>query len=102
MLKAIFFDADNTLYDTGMISKAADTAAMKVMAARANAPHKRLYREWLEIVDRVKNSKNPRIRHRRYSYGLLVHLIAFTNKRQYFFLGSRRIVIPHHHMIRIG
>lgn len=71
MLKAIFFDADNTLYDSARIAKVADTAAMKVIAAEAGESSKRLYREWIEIIKRIKNSKNPRIRHRRYSYGLL-------------------------------
>ncbi len=77
MLKAIFFDADNTLYDTARLAKAADTAAMKVIASKASIAvkdsisYQKLYREWIEIIQRIKNSKNPRIRHRRYSYGLL-------------------------------
>lgn len=70
-LKAIVFDADNTLYSTRKIAKDADMAAMAALSPAVKEDPEKLYQEFIEIVKTVKNSLDPKIRHRKYSYGML-------------------------------
>lgn len=70
-IKCVAFDADNTLYSTKKVAKEADMAAMRVLASRTNKTAEDLYNEFLEIVETVKDSPDPAVRHRKYSYGKL-------------------------------
>ncbi len=70
-IKCVVFDADNTLYSTKKVAKDADMAAMKVLGEATGKKSEDLYTEFLEIVKTVKDSPDPKIRHRKYSYGKL-------------------------------
>ena len=71
MVKAVAFDADNTLYLTKPAAKPSDMAAMDVLSARAGKPAEGLYEEFINIVKGVKDSPDPAMRHRMYSYNKL-------------------------------
>ena len=71
MLKAIIFDADNTLYKTNEVAADADFAAMEFFAKQKGLDSDTLFKEWGRIVEEIKNLKNPGQRTRHYSYGRL-------------------------------
>ena len=71
MIKAILFDADNTIYRTKDVAKHADMAAMRLFAHEVNRSPKDVYTLFLEIVTKVKQSNDPKKRTRRHSYELL-------------------------------
>lgn len=72
LLRAIIFDADNTVYNTSKIAKEADIAAMKYFAGQTNKDYEVLYDYWkTKILPKVSKLKDPNKRHRRYSYELL-------------------------------
>lgn len=71
--RAIFFDADNTLYPTHKTAPRADKKAMAYLAAGSPYSPQELYDFWLQkIVAEVKESKNPKERSRQYSYKKLI------------------------------
>ena len=70
-IKCIAFDADNTLYNSHQAAPPADIAAMELLSKKAKTTAWTLYNEWSEIIEKIKNSKNPKIRTRLYSYGEL-------------------------------
>lgn len=72
-IKCIAFDADNTLYNTHQVAKFADLAAFKILADKTGTGVAGIYRRWQKIVDRVKDSKDPKKRTRLYSYELLIN-----------------------------
>ena len=69
--KCIAFDADNTLYNTHQVAKFADLAAFKILADKTGIGVTEIYRRWRKIVDKIKDSKNPKERTRLNSYGIL-------------------------------
>ncbi len=71
MIKAIIFDADDTLYATHEAAKRAEIISMKFFAGQKNLGHEKMYADFIEIVEGIKKSKNPLKRHRLNSYGLL-------------------------------
>ncbi len=71
MIKAIIFDADDTLYATSEAAKKAELSSMKFFARQKKIQHDRLYRDFLEIIEGLKKSNNPMKRHRLHSYGIL-------------------------------
>ena len=80
LLRAIIFDADNTIYQTKKSAKASDMAAMKYFAEQINKKPEELYEYWKkEIVKKVITDKNPKKRHRLYSYNLLSEKFGFEN-----------------------
>lgn len=70
-IKVVAFDADNTLYSTKAAAKPSDMAAMALLSGLCGKSPEALYDEFVEIVRGIKDSPDPRIRHRRHSYGLL-------------------------------
>src|SRR3989338_692872 len=70
-IKCLAFDADNTLYGTKKVAKDADMAAMEVLSGATGKNAEDLYNEFLEAVKTIKDSPDPRLRHRKYSYGIL-------------------------------
>lgn len=70
-IKCIAFDADNTLYNSHKAAPIADNAAMGLLAKKVKTTTGNLYDEWLTIVGKIKNSKDPKVRTRLYSYGEL-------------------------------
>lgn len=74
--RAIFFDADNTLYRTRDIAKQADMAAMRVFAkrcrdGRACCTPASLYQQFRNIVRLLIRSQQPYRRTRPHSYTIL-------------------------------
>ncbi|MEM5773160.1 MAG: HAD family hydrolase [Candidatus Aenigmatarchaeota archaeon] len=72
MIKALLFDADNTLYESKSAAKAADLEAMKYLSQICGKNSEELLEEWKSIVNKLKESKDPKLRHRKYSYSLLL------------------------------
>jgi len=72
MIRAVLFDADNTFYDSRESARRADLAAMKYLSKLCGADQQKLFKEWMLIVKGVKKSKSPEVRHRKYSYSLLL------------------------------
>lgn len=72
LLRAIVFDADNTVYNTSKIARLADMAAMKFYSGQTNKDPEFLYNYWkTKILSKVSKFDDPVKRHRKYSYGLL-------------------------------
>ncbi len=70
-IKGLIFDADDTLYATHDAAGKAELSSMRFFAAQKNLDAEELYREFLEIVGKVKKSRNPARRHRLHSYSIL-------------------------------
>lgn len=81
MIKAILFDADNTIYYTAKIVKKGDMAAMKFFSKQTKGKKSAsyLYKEWVKIVNKLIKSKNYRKRHRDYSYSRLAKKFGLKN-----------------------
>ncbi|MBI4144071.1 HAD-IA family hydrolase [Candidatus Woesearchaeota archaeon] len=72
LIRAVVFDADNTLYNTKDVAEQADMVVMKFMAMQTNKTPEELYHYWKsKIVDKLKNENDPKKRHRLFSYNLL-------------------------------
>ncbi|MFT4305187.1 MAG: uridine diphosphate-N-acetylglucosamine-binding protein YvcK, partial [Candidatus Woesearchaeota archaeon] len=98
LIRAILFDADNTLYNTKKVAKKADMEAIdflikeiKKLNSKNNNKFdikklnkEKLYNDWKEIINKLKNSKNPEKRTRKYSYKkLLMKYILSLNEKNY-------------------
>ncbi len=70
-IKCVAFDADNTLYSTRDVAKEADLKALEILSKKVGSPLDELYTEFIEVVRSIKDSPDPKIRHRKYSYGML-------------------------------
>jgi len=89
-IRAIFFDADNTLYQSRDAACAADLAAMIYLAGGAKYEPKELYNVWRdEIVAPLKESKSPVTRHRQYSYQRLIDKLKLRHRARRAFLIFR-------------
>lgn len=75
-IKCIAFDADNTLYNTHQVAKFADLAAFKILANKTGADVGEIYDKWQQIVEKVKDSKEPKKRTRLYSYNFLLKALS--------------------------
>lgn len=71
MIRAVLLDADNTLYPTRGIARAADREALRFLAGKSKTPVAALLREWTAIVAGLMHSKKPGLRTRKHSYRLL-------------------------------
>ena len=71
-LKAILFDADNTLYTTAEAAKIADKEVIKFLAENSKLTPRELKTEWKKIVLGIRHSLDPGMHERRYSYGELI------------------------------
>ncbi|MEM5879340.1 MAG: HAD family hydrolase [Candidatus Aenigmatarchaeota archaeon] len=72
MIRALLFDADNTLYESKSAANAANLEAMKYLSQICGKSPEELLEEWKSIVSKLKESKDPKLRHRKYSYSLLL------------------------------
>ncbi|MDD5627076.1 MAG: HAD-IA family hydrolase [Patescibacteria group bacterium] len=89
-IRAIFFDADNTLYQSRDAAQAADLAAMAYLAGGAKYESKELYNIWRnKIVVSLKESKSPVMRHRQYSYQRLIDKLKLRHRARRAFLIFR-------------
>jgi putative hydrolase of the HAD superfamily len=79
MIRAILFDADNTLYHTKAVAAEADKAAIEVIAADAGKTVDEVYELFLATVETVKRSTNPEERTRRYSYTVLAQQLGVSD-----------------------
>ena len=70
-IKAVLFDADNTLFPTRSVAKRADLAAMGSFAKNSSMNKNDIYREWRKIVSKIRHLRNPELRTRNYSYWML-------------------------------
>jgi len=92
-IRAIFFDADNTLYPTRKAAPQADKKAMAYLAQGSIHSAAKLYRFWLEkIVARIKESKDPKKRSRLYSYQKLAQKYALKQDYQKAYLVFRDVL----------
>lgn len=96
MIKAILFDADDTLYRTKVFVKGIDMKVMKRISKKTRIPANQLYEEWRGIVKKVKRYKNPKVRYRNYSYTLLLEKHEVKNaarlgKKEYEFFNKKLI-----------
>lgn len=87
MIKAIAFDADNTLYKTRGVAKKANITALKFLA-KQGIPQQQLLRQLERIIDKVKNSRNPKVRFWNYAYKQLAkkYKLKHCNKAYKMFL----------------
>ena len=69
-IKAIFFDQDNTIFNTSEVSKPAYQKALKYIADKNSISYDNLYNSWKRIVDQIKHSKDPSKRYFDYSLRL--------------------------------
>jgi len=95
-IRAVFFDADNTIYNTQKVAKFADKQAMAYLAS--GTPHRpeNLYDYWRDkIVAKLKQSRNPKLRHRRYSYQRLIKEFKLGKSAQRTFLAFRSELVKH-------
>lgn len=67
-IKAIVFDADNTLYETRKIAKFAYAAAMQVLAKETGKNRKSLLKDFKKIIKFLRTSSNPMHRTFQYSF----------------------------------
>ncbi|MBI3282472.1 HAD-IA family hydrolase [Candidatus Curtissbacteria bacterium] len=79
-VKCIAFDADNTLYNSHAVAPSADKSAMRLLAKNGKKDGQNLYQEWQQIVGKIKDSKDYKIRTRLYSYGQLCAKYGASNK----------------------
>ncbi|MGM5484650.1 MAG: uridine diphosphate-N-acetylglucosamine-binding protein YvcK [Nanobdellota archaeon] len=75
LIRAILFDADNTIYRTKEIAEKADMEAMKELS---DDPAK-AYERWKEIVKELIKEKDPEKRTREYSYARLAEALGSKN-----------------------
>ncbi|MEM5829679.1 MAG: HAD family hydrolase [Candidatus Aenigmatarchaeota archaeon] len=80
MIKCLLFDADNTLYESSSAAKASDLEAMKFLSKLCGKDPEELLEEWKSIVNKLKESREPKLRHRKYSYSLLLKQNGFEEK----------------------
>lgn len=80
-VRAILFDVDNTLLKTKEVAKEADMAAMSLFAKYTNFSSDELYQKWENIVDSLKQTKEPQKRTREYSYSQLASLIGIDKTK---------------------
>jgi len=83
IIRAMLFDADNTLYNTRDVGKQADMEAMKMFskAIKGEKSAEQLYDVWRNMLGpKILKSNDPRIRHRTYSYGILAKQIGIKDK----------------------
>ncbi len=72
ILRAVIFDADDTLYLTGLVVKESDMAAMEYLAKQCDKTAEELHQEWRErFVQELQTSTDPKKRHRFHSLRLL-------------------------------
>ena len=67
-LKAILFDADNTLYTTAEAAKIADKEVIKFLAENSKLTPRELKTEWKKIVLGIRHSLDPGMHEPPYSY----------------------------------
>ncbi|MEM4755504.1 MAG: sugar phosphate nucleotidyltransferase, partial [Candidatus Woesearchaeota archaeon] len=104
LVRAVLFDADNTLYATKAIARQADLAACQRFAslladagikslpstlqtstnrtADHNSMAEQLYALFLGIVKQVQHDPNPAKRHRTYSYTLLLEQVGYPDPKE--------------------
>ena len=92
LIRAVLFDADNTLYKTKAVSHLADMEAMRFFAKQINIDVEKLYLEWKRIVEKIVNSKDPVKRHRKYSYNLIAEKFGLKDVDKAFSLFLKKLV----------
>ncbi len=95
-IRAVFFDADNTIYNTRKVAKLADKRAMAYLASGTPYRPEDLYDYWHDkIVAKLKQSQNPKLRHRHYSYQRLIKEFKLGKSSQRTFLAFRSELVKH-------
>jgi len=83
LIKAILFDADNTLYDTQKAAKIADNQIVEELAQKTDKYNtKELYAEWKKIVYSIRHSLDPGMHERRYSYGEMIKKLGLDEETE--------------------
>ena len=68
MIKAIFFDQDNTLVNTREVAGETYRAAINWIAVQKKIDAEKLFEDWRGVLDTLKKSKNPE--ERQFSFSL--------------------------------
>lgn len=93
LLRAIIFDADNTIYQTKKSAKTADMKAMTYFAKQTKKKPQDLYEYWKEkIVKKLIKEKDPKKRHRLYSYNKLAEKFKFKNVEKGYELFKEELI----------
>ena len=93
LLRAIVFDADNTIYQTKKTAKTADMAAMKFFAKQIKTKPEKLYEYWhKKIIPRVIKEQEPKKRERIHSYLLLAKKYKFKEVMKGYELFKEELV----------
>ena len=79
LVHAIFFDADNTLYNSKENSELADKEAFKIFQELTPISIDVIYNNWKRIVEKLKLAVDPRYRTRYYSYSLLLKALGLPS-----------------------
>jgi HAD superfamily hydrolase (TIGR01549 family) len=80
MIKAFLFDSDNTLYESKTAANSADLAVMEHLSQFCGVSPEELFEDWKAVVSELKNSKDPKLRHRKYSYSILLKKQGINRK----------------------
>ena len=95
-LRALFFDQDNTIVNTAIISPSCYLDAIKYIAPKTDFNAENIHKKWLEVLEIVKHSQNPKERFFDYSLGLVFKefgisptLISETVNKQHELLRER-------------
>jgi HAD superfamily hydrolase (TIGR01549 family) len=72
MIKAIFFDQDNTLVNTREVAGETYRTAISWVAAQKKIEAEKLFGDWRAALDTLKKSKNPEERQFSYSLSMIV------------------------------
>jgi putative hydrolase of the HAD superfamily len=94
MIKAILFDADNTMYYTRKVVKKGDMAAMKFFSKQTKGKKSAsyFYKEWVKIVDKLKKSRDYKKGHRDYSYSKLAKRFGLKNANKAYKMSMKLIL----------
>jgi len=92
VVRAILFDADNTIYSTKDTAKPADMKAMEYFSEKTGISADELYEKWRTIVGNIKGEKDPEKRLRKYSYGLLAKELGFNGVNEGYTLFKEEVI----------
>jgi uncharacterized cofD-like protein/HAD superfamily hydrolase (TIGR01549 family) len=92
LLRAIVFDADNTVYETKKSAKTADMRAMTFFAKQTNKKPGELYDYWKQIVSKLVKEQDPKKRERIHSYNLLAKKFSLKNVQKGYALFKEELI----------
>jgi len=92
LIRAVLFDADNTLYKTKQAAKKADMGAMRFFAKQCRMKPEEIYKDWKKIISMLINEKDPKKRHRKHSYRILAQNLDLKDVDKAFEIFLKKLV----------